>query len=104
VKVFYQVFLVGPHTNYRLEYGLAGQPAACCPGMAREWGKLVGFGAPGSVRSPYPTIYLYTTHLFSTGTPVGGITPIAYCCWCGRRIKLREQPDTPELPDLPGEF
>jgi hypothetical protein len=93
MQVYYTVHVLGADKRRRAEYVQSGMPTFCCPDMAREWGDLFGFGVKGSPRYSDNRIYLYTRHTFTSGSSVYGVTPVAYCPFCGARIETSDVSD-----------
>jgi len=59
----------------------------CCAEFERQWGRLVGFGARGIVRSTSRDVNLYTVHPQVNGF-VLEVTAIAFCPFCGAAVKV----------------
>ena len=68
-------------------YEQVGEPAFCCEGMARQWGRLIGFGVQGHPRTTSPEICLSVPRPQANRTPILEVVGIDFCPWCGQAIE-----------------
>ena len=76
-----------PSADPTVVYEQATPVKWCCADMAREWGQLVGFGVKGHPRTTDHGVNVFTLHPQTAGSVIPGITPIAFCPWCGEAIE-----------------
>lgn len=58
----------------------------CCTGMAQWWGRLVGFGVPGTP-STSRAVNLYMPRPQANGKIALEVVPVKCCPFCGEGIK-----------------
>jgi hypothetical protein len=59
----------------------------CCAAMARQWGRLIGFGARGIEACTSREVSLFLDRPQANGRTVLEIVPIRCCPFCGETIE-----------------
>jgi hypothetical protein len=66
--------------------------AFCCAGMARQWGKLFGFGVKDATASTSRNVNLFVDRPQANGRSILEVVPIQHCPFCGETIEtVREK-------------
>jgi hypothetical protein len=70
MKMYYRAKLARVGTE--IVYSQTGQPVFCCEEMARQWGRLLGFGVQGHGWTTSREVNLYSVDSIPTLDPAGG--------------------------------
>jgi len=65
-----------------------GQPVFCCEELARQWGRLLGFGVQGHRWTTSLNVNLYSMLPQIGREPVCVLAPIHFCPWCGEAVEV----------------
>lgn len=63
----------------------------CCAGMARQWGKLLGFGARGVSACTSRDANLFVDRPQANRRSVLELLPIQHCPFCGEAIETVQE-------------
>ena len=61
--------------------------AFCCPSMALQWGRLLGFGVRGSPASTSREVNLFVDRQQANKRTILEVFPIQYCPFCGEAVE-----------------
>ena len=65
---------------------------SCCAAMARQWGKLLGFGSRGVPPCTSNDVNLFVDRPQANGRMILELVPIQHCPFCGEAIEaVREK-------------
>ncbi len=69
-------------------YEQVGDPAFCCEGMARQWGRLIGFGVQGHARTTSREVCLNVPRPQANGGSIMEVVAVQHCPWCGQAAEV----------------
>lgn len=82
MRVFYRVLCRSLRTYAQTNV------AFCCPAMALQWGKLIGFGAKSIAACTSRDVSLFIDRPQANGRIILEIVPIQHCPFCGEAIEM----------------